>query len=53
METGIWETRGRALRKKFSSIAKSLKIPKGFKGVSAFSKQFQVWYVQKKRRKYS
>lgn len=38
METGVWESRCRALRRKFSSIAKSLRISKVFKGVSEFSK---------------
>lgn len=44
-ETGIWESRGRALRRKFFSIAKSLRISKGFKSVNAFSKQLLAGYV--------
>lgn len=51
METGIWESRGRALRRKFFSPAKSLWISKGFKGAKAFSKPFLACYVQKKKRK--
>lgn len=49
METETWESRGRPLRRKLSSMAKSLRISKGFKGVSTFSKQFPVRYVQKKK----
>lgn len=50
-ETGIWENRGRALRRKFSFVAKSLRISKGFEGVSAFSKPFLVCYIQDKKGK--
>lgn len=46
-----WQSKGRLLRTELSSVAKSLRISKGFRGVTTISKQFLVHYVQEKKSK--